>query len=201
MPDEEKSKMVKCPCCGQETLKHPVKCDSAIVDDYLASILTGVPFKHTFHLFDGKLRITVSASDREEAMKLYRFVFMTESSNISSNNSVRDLLGIVNAYCSIQEIYVQAKEDAKTYFPAQHIVKICGALADKWEDEDLTTDENKTAFLDDLQKAYTSLSKPEILSSTPPMIITRVANDFRGIETILLEAGFDENFWQGIELA
>ena len=59
---------------------------------------------------------------------------------------------------------------------------------------------DKDAFLEDVKQIYKELSNTEILSSTPPSILTHVINDFRALETIMLEAGFDENFWKGIEL-
>lgn len=197
MPDAEE-KMATCPCCGQSTLKKPVKVDSAIVDDYMAGIMTGVPFNHTFDMFNGKLRITVSSATRDEALKLYRFIFITEPFSADSS-MVRDLLGLVNTYCSITNIDVSGRNDeSRIYRPAEAVMSTCTKLLETWDGENLQ--EKKTEFLADLQKAYQTLSANDVLSSTPPMILNRVISDFRALETLLLEAGFDENFWKGIEL-
>lgn len=205
MPDEEKQEkkepeMAACPCCGQPTLKKPVKVDGKIVDDYLSSIMTGVPFNHMFSMFEGKLRITVSVANREEGRKLYRFVMLVEPF-AKDYSSIQDLLGLVNTYCSISKIEVKDKnKDSHIYYPSQHVTEKCSELLDKWDFKNLHQNENMDAFLEDVKQIYKELSNTEILSSTPPSILTHVINDFRALETIMLEAGFDENFWKGIEL-
>lgn len=204
MPDEvkeqEQEDKVTCPCCGQPTLKRPVKVDSKIVDDYMASIITGEPFNHTFEMFDGKLKITASLASRDTGITLYRFVFLVEP---YSNDStiVRDLLGVVNAYYSIKKIIVSSKTNGdKVYFPSMHVLEMCRDIVEKWEHADLKSDEQKEAFKKELEDAYNKITNPEILSSTPPPLLTHVLTDFRALENVMLVAGFDENFWKGIEL-
>lgn len=197
---KEEPKMATCPCCGQETIKRPVKVDGKIIDDYLASIMTGVPFSHTFPMFDGRLKITVSVADKQEGLVLYRFVFMTEPF-AQESSTVRDFLGLVNTYCSIRKIIVTKGEDQNVYMPAEHVIAACRKIVDVWEKEDLAKEEKKKAeFLQALQTAYNELIVPAVVSSTPMLILNRILTDFRTIESLLLEAGFDENFWKGIEL-
>lgn len=196
---KEEPKMATCPCCGQETIKRPVKVDGKIIDDYLASIMTGVPFSHTFPMFDGRLKITVSVADKQEGLVLYRFVFMTEPF-AQESSTVRDFLGLVNTYCSIRKIIVTKGEDQNVYMPAEHVIEACRKIVDVWEKEDLAKEEKKAEFLQALQTAYNELIVPAVVSSTPMLILNRILTDFRTIESLLLEAGFDENFWKGIEL-
>lgn len=199
--EQPKEDMALCPCCGKPTIKKPIKVDSKIVDDYMASIITGVPFNHTFEMFDGKLRITVSSADREEGRVLYSFVFLVEP--YSAEYSVlRDLLGVINAYCNITKITVSSMSNGdKIYFPAKHIVDTCKKLVEKWDGLDITEKGKKEELIEDAKNIYQAMISQDVLSSTPPMIIQRVSNDFRALETIMMEAGFDENFWKGIELA
>ena len=196
---KEEPKMATCPCCGQETIKRPVKVDGKIIDDYLSSIMTGVPFSHTFPLFDGRLKITAGVADKQEGLILYRFVFMTEPFGQESS-LVRDFLGLVNTYCSIRKIVVTKGEDQNIYMPAEHILSACKKIVDTWENEDLKNEEKKAEFMQALQAAYNELIAPAVVSSTPMLILNRILTDFRTIESLLLEAGFDENFWKGIEL-
>lgn len=196
----EKQEMAICPCCGKPTIKKPIKIDSKIVDDYMASIITGVPFSHTFEMFDGKLAITVGAVPRETSIILYRFGFLVEPF-ASTDTQVADLLGMVNAYCGIQKIVVESSKGNKIYMPGTHIIEACKRLVESWTGKDLTNAETKAAFIQDIQQSYLQLSANDVVSSTPPVVITRVINDFRALESIMLEAGFDENFWKGIELA
>ena len=80
MPDEKENAV--CPCCGEKTLKRPVKVDGKIVDDYLASIMTGIPFSHTFNMFDGRLKITCGLSDRDTGLMFWRFIHFIEAAGI-----------------------------------------------------------------------------------------------------------------------
>lgn len=199
MPDEEKKPYI-CPCCGQETKSQPVKVDGKIVDDYLASIMTGEPFSHTFPLYDGKLKITMKAASREEGLKLYDFVLLVEPFAAESSQ-LRDLIGIVNAYCTVSKIVVKHDKEESIYMPSKHVIEECFKLVETYGKMDMHDEENKTKFLQDVQAAYNRLSSHEVLSSTPPAIMNRVGKNFKKLEATLLEAGFDENFWQGIELA
>jgi len=198
MPDEEKKYI--CPCCGQETPSQPVKVDGKVVDDYLASIMTGEPFNHTFPLYDGKLKITIKAASREEGLKLYDFVLLVEPFAADSSQ-LRDLIGIVNSYCMVSKIIVKHDKEESVYMPSKYVIEECYKLVETYGKADMRDDENKTKFLQDVQAAYTRLSSHDVLSSTPPAIMNRVINEFKKLETTLLEAGFDENFWQGIALA
>lgn len=200
MPDEEPKKAV-CPCCGQPTLKKPVKVDGKIIDEYLASIMTGVPFNHTFKLFDGKLRITTTMANRDEGLVLWKFLQLVEPFS-SSSSRVADLLGLVNTYCSIKKIEVigKDKKSSKIYYPSKAVTEACTKFLDEWQLADLSDDSSKQKFLDAVLGMYNDLKPTDVVSSTPPVVLTRVINDFRALETIMLEAGFDENFWKGIEL-
>ena len=116
---------------------------------------------------------------------------------------MKDLLGLVNTYCSIKQIEVVNKDNkiAKVYYPAERVFEVCGKLLDDWELVDLTDEGKKKEFLDAVLKAYETLKQTEVLSNTPPRVLARIIDDFRALETIMLNAGFDENFWRGIELA
>lgn len=202
-PAEEKDEnKTTCPCCGKTTLIRPVKVDGKIVDDYLACIMTGVPFSHQFNLFDGKLQISAGVIGREEGIKLYSLVFMLDPF-AEKSNAIRDFIGILNMYINIKQVIVKTseKDDPNVYFPAKHIMESCTKLLDKWEHEDLHDEEKKTEFIKDVQQEYDMLSSAEVLSATPVPILARLIGDFRTLESILLETGFDENFWKGIKLA
>lgn len=196
---QEKPDMAICPCCGKPTVKKPIKVDSKIVDDYMASIITGVPFNHTFEMFDGKLALTVGAVPRDTSILLYRFGFLVEPFAIT-DTPVADLLGLVNAYHGIQKIVVNSSKGDKIYMPGTHIIEACKKLVEAWSGKDLTNAETKAEFIQAVQQLYIQLASTDVVSATPPAVITRVVNDFRALETIMLEAGFDENFWKGIEL-
>jgi len=201
MPDEEKKpENALCPCCGQPTLKKPVKVDGKIVDEYLASIMTGVPFSHTFRLFDGKLKITTTMADRDEGRSLWKFLQLVEPFSRTSAQ-VADLLGLVNTYCSIKKIEVTGKDKkARIYTPAKAVTDACIDFLETWQNKDLGEEATKNKFFDGVLDMYNKLKPTDVLSSTPPVVLTRVINDFRALEAIMLEAGFDENFWKGIEL-
>lgn len=190
-----------CPCCGQPTLMKPVKVDGKIVDDYLASILTGVPFSHTFGMFDGKLKVTLAVPGREEGIKLYSLIFLMEP-YAGTSTVVKDFIGLVDMYFRIKQISVRSDtKEGKVYFPAKHVLAACDELGKKWENVDLHDEEKKAEFLADIKQKHTAVSATDIISATPTIILNKLLGDFSALEKIMLEAGFDENFWKGIKLA
>lgn len=200
MPDEEKQENAICPCCGQPTLKKPVRIDGKIVDEYLAGIITGEPFSHTFEMFDGRLNITCSMTSRDDGLVFWRFLHFVEPYK-SEATFIQDLLGLVSAYCGIKKIAVKGKDDtAKTYEPAEKILAECKLFLNEWETVPLADADKKHSFVEALGLLYDNLKQTDVTSSTPPVILSRVNSDFRALETVMLEAGFDENFWKGIEL-
>lgn len=200
MPDEEEKKTYICPCCGHEMDAPPIKIDGKVVDDYLSSIMTGEPFSHTFPLFDGKLKIMIKAISREAGLVLYDFVLLVEPYTRESSQ-LRDMLGVVNAYCLVNRIILKTEKDEHVYLPAKAIMEEVTKIVDDYGKANMQDEEVKAKFLQDIQAAYHRLSNNDVLSSTPPMIMNRIIEDFKKLETMLLEAGFDENFWQGIVLA
>lgn len=197
MPEEEENAV--CPCCGEKTLKRPVKVDGKIVDDYLASIMTGVPFSHTFNMFDGRLKITCGLSDRDTGLMFWRFIHFIEP-HVGDAPIVQDLLGLINSYCAVKRIEVTGSGNMnKMYTPSGILAEACRKFLDEWELVTLT-DETKKEFLQAVSDLYAKLKPTDVISSVPPTILIRVNNDFRALETIMLQAGFDENFWKGIKL-
>ena len=85
------------------------------------------------------------------------------------------------------------------YTPSDILADACRKFLDEWELVTLT-DETKKEFLQAVSDLYAKLKLTDVISSVPPTILTRVNNDFRALETIMLQAGFDENFWKGIKL-
>lgn len=200
MPDEEKNQdMAICPCCGERTLKRPVKVDGKIIDDYLASIMTGVPFSHTFNMFDGRLKITCGLADRDTGVMFWRFIHFMEP-HASDTAIVKDLLGLINTYCAVKRIEVTGSGNmSKLYTPCEILAAACQKFLDEWELVTLT-DETKKDFLKAVSDLYDQLKPTDVISSVPPTVLNRVNNDFRALESIMLQAGFDENFWKGIKL-
>ena len=193
-----------CPCCKQKTLKKPIKISSEIAEHYMACIVSGVPFNHTFPMYDGRLVIKVLSHSREETILVYKMVMLTEPLAHTSP-MLKDLIGLVNSYGNIESIAVKHKDDegkehVTVYKPSSYVLKACAELVAKWETVKIT-DDNKKEFLADMQEKYNKLSSTEIISAIPPVVLHRVVSDFRMLDSILLEAGFDENFWKGIELA
>lgn len=197
MPDEKENAV--CPCCGKKTLKRPVKVDGKIVDDYLASIMTGVPFSHTFNMFDGRLKITCGLSDRDTGLMFWRFIHFIEP-HAGDTPAVQDFLGLINSYCAVKRIEVTGSGNTnKMYTPSEILAAACRKFLDEWELVTLT-DETKKEFLQAVSDLYAKLKTTDVISSVPPTILKRVNDDFRALETIMLQAGFDENFWKGIKL-
>ena len=129
----------------------------------------------------------------------WRFIHFIEP-HTGDALAVQDLLGLINSYCAVKRIEVIGSGNtSKKYTPSEILAAACRKFLDEWELVTLT-DETKKEFLQAVADLYARLKPTDVISSVPPTILTRVNNDFRALETIMLQAGFDENFWKGIKL-
>ena len=52
--------LIVCPCCHQKTLHKPVKPNAQVTDQWMACLITGVPFNHTYPIYGGRINVTVT---------------------------------------------------------------------------------------------------------------------------------------------
>lgn len=190
-----------CPCCGQPTLPYPVKhIPDDLADQFMACLLSGTPFTHTYPLYNGRVLITVTqmtAQARDIVEQLLHDIDRLVDSGVSIEGvSFDNMKGIVRTLISVNSIEIKANGTVKVFQPAENLRK---ALATFRSLE--PGDVESAAMKEKVAGIYRSLTDPSEVSGIPPAQIMTTVEAHARLLTLLMDAGFDENFWAGIELA
>lgn len=217
---QEKPTKMKCPCCGEMTLNRPPEIKSAVLDEYMASIITGVPFQHTYTLY-GTVDVTVAILSKQQGRLLYTATQLLD--RLIKTDVIKDkqlvaalseLHGTMQLYSAIPSIKTyKEKRLQKEFTPADVVFTACAQLVHNqtniekyyWEpDYESVVQQGEGNFPDIpglLMELYHNCCQEEKLSSLPDLMLRAIARTHSDIYNILMETGFDENFWRGIELA
>lgn len=193
-PTEAKEEFIKCPCCGELTLRKPLDIKSIVLDEYMSSIITGVPFSHTYTVHD-TIDITVEIPEQLVKQKVFVAVQKIDrlaalEQNLDKATILKAISLTVSSYGYITTIATKNKgQIVKSYTPAAVIRAFCDKLVDLGDD------------VDTIIKLYNETATPENLSSLPDIMVRAVARTHDDVYNILLDTGFNSTFWKGIELA
>ena len=208
MAEEKKEPVkVKCPCCGELTLTQPLDVKSALLDEYMAAIITGVPFSHTYGLYNGAVKITVESLDRANTTLLFTITKRLEdyakanegkvpSGMESAFTYIKELAGVLKLYFGVTSIEMyRDKQLIKSYTPSAVMRSQAEAIAAA-----LLTGDNEKAK-DVITNAVDICLSENTISTVPDGAIRAIVVTHGDLYNLLMDAGFDENFWAGIELA
>lgn len=204
--EETEQKYILCPCCRKSQIPKPVEIDSPIMDHYMSCIMTGVPFSHTYELYGGKLAITATMLAHEESLDLSIATSTLELCKAKMggemDETLSELIGMLNVYAQIDTIssHDKTKLNMKSlYNPKKVVFDICKDLNEKRYkiiQNDMTTDDIKKM----IENAFALCKNTSTMSALPAAILSTVQRTHDTLYSILVEAGFDPNFWKGIEL-
>ena len=207
MAEETKEpKKMKCPCCGELTITQPLDVKGVTLDEFMSSIIAGVPYTHTYKMFSGTVEITVEvvskqlANMRTAAIKLLEgYVAKMEASGeaqaAAAAAPIRELISVMHLYFGVKTITMYKNDRVvKQYTPAD-LMQEAAAMITK------TSMESQDAFESAVAKYLEKCVSTDTISALPTEAIRTVVVTHADIYTLLLTAGFDENFWEGIELA
>ena len=207
--EEQNEKFVKCPCCGELTLRRPLDIKSSILDEYMASIISGVPFQHTYTLHNS-LDVTATVLVKAEKTKIFNALqlLITVSKTIgeadpTNRTKIDELAATIELYCYIAEI--KARKDNQivaSFQPASKISDVCDAINDMQPLVLLyaTSGEDK-GVIADLVSLYDNDCSEKLLSAVPDVMLKAIVRTHTDLYNILMSESFDSNFWKGIELA
>lgn len=208
MAEEKKEPVkVKCPCCGELTLTQPLDVKSAVLDEYMAAIITGVPFSHTYGLYNGAVKVTVESLDRANSTLLFTVTKRLEDYAKANEGKVpagmesaftyiKELAGVLRLYFGVTSIEMyRDKKLTKSYAPSSIMRKHAESIAAAF-----LTGDDKTITEAIVAAVEVCLSENTI-STVPDGAIRAIVVTHADLYNLLMDAGFDENFWAGIELA
>lgn len=208
--EEQADQFIKCPCCGELTLRKPLDIKSAVLEEYMASIISGVPFQHTYTLYK-QISVTVSVLSKEADRKMYmagtlldRLLRSLPAEKEELRAYAKELSGTLQAYIYVTSIITERDgKTVKQMYPAEAVCKVCDELASLEGDicAYAVMPTPAAAILDKLVELHTRLCNESVLSTIPDVLIRAVVRTHMQLYNILMTTGFDENFWEGIELA
>lgn len=199
--DKDQRTATICPCCHKPTLPYPMThVPDALADQYMACLVSGTPFMHTYPLYNGKVKITVTQMTSElrsiVERLLHAFDRLADSGVAVDGISFDMLKGVVRSLISVPSIEITVGAVVKVFQPQAAVRKALEAF-----DKLAPGDVDSPAVADTVRGVYRSLTNPAEVSGVPPLQIMTTIEAHARLLDVLMDAGFDENFWAGIELA
>lgn len=202
--DKLSADFVHCPCCGKPTLKKPVKPGDELLDQWLACTATGVPFSHVYSLYGGRVTVTAVQPDATAGARVAAALSAIDRAKDIADFtelSESDLSALANAirlFSCVREIAftspVQKKFD--TGAAADQAI---GMLVEALPMQRASA--GQETWAGKLKSAYAVMTDKANISTLPTGVLLAVGQTHAQITDILMSAGFDRDFWQGIELA
>lgn len=111
---------------------------------------------------------------------------------------LRDLSNTIKVYCSVKDIRLHTGSD-KVFYPQDAVMQICkelvamriNVLADSIERDELVKK---------LNGFHQALVAADTISAVPSPMLASVVETHAHLFYVLMDSGFDVNFWKGIEL-
>jgi len=198
MADDQAPKMKTCPCCGKETLQEVPEPAEQLAQHYIACIATGVPFNYTYALYDGAISVTISNLSTADSAVLQRDIPRLKVMNKECGYKLdEDMVGALDAQFDIYSIIqsIQIESSGKAYSPKDNVMA-CLGLVDK-----AFSEAAKGEYRDVLETVYGRMTDVELLSAVPFAVLSGVVAAHFRVYDVLVNYGFDENFWGRIRLA
>jgi hypothetical protein len=199
-----KNAKLTCPCCKQPTLTSPISVPDTTMDHFLSCIVTHSPFFHTYKLFDGRIKVTCTELD--EPTKQLSTKVAIDIQDAVLKNLIDEQKGVAAAntvylMLRIKDITISSTNDTPIIYYPQTVAKEAAAELIKQIELNKTQAEVPTPIDEAILTCYTKVTDPNAVSSVPTSLLAQVQETHSNVYNLLLDAGFDTNFWRGIELA
>lgn len=197
----KKPEYITCPCCGKPTLVKPLELSGPVLDHYMSCLISGVPFSHTYPVYKGKLEVTVTrlSKEQEQAVKDTDAVLSNCEVLLSDRvSSIRELAQIIKLYVSIKDIRIASA--SKVCYPQTVVLEVCEEIK-KLRLDVLADTIDHQVLAEKLAGFLKVLMNPEAMSAVPSSMLAAIVETHSHLFYILMDSGFDVNFWNGIELA
>lgn len=187
--NKQESKFVTCPCCGKDTMKVPADIDQSIKQGFLASLLTGTQYTHTYNMYNGLLSITVREASNSIKDKL---IHIANKGMSLQNKEQSRLLNIIMtrifklSSIDIICVYDSVNENNTKIFQIGSFVQTILDRLDKYKD------------IQDLNIILDDINNPSNISSVPGVIIDKILEAHARQMNVLIQSGFDDSFSEGI---
>lgn len=182
---EENKDLKICPCCKERTLKLPVKMKDIELQNYIACMLTGEPFKKTYKLFNSLVQITLI--DVTDA-KLQKMQMLSTKVKNQSNDQKRQLLSNISqnliTKSPLYSIKIKKQDtDINKVFDIEQV----------WQNA--AQEALKATSVEDLKSILSTLTDTKQVSSISFLILKRVIIEHNALMNAIAQSGFDSDFF------
>lgn len=198
----EKTKYIKCPCCGKMTLKPPLNVGEDLMDQYMACLVTGSPYRYAYQLYGGRMVITVEYPTNDNKTAVLDAVNTLSKLGEILGDSLLELDDIktrICAYACIQDITIYG-DSTMSYAPAKIVADAMDKLRTIKLDIAQGTPTDTQQLKTEIIGLANMLKSTDMMSAVPEDIVQSLFQLHNEVFNALMDAGFDENFWDRIKL-
>lgn len=198
------SRYVTCPCCGKPTLQRPVKPNPQLLDHWLACMVTGVPFSHEYPVYEGRVLVTCSKLTAKQSEMIDQLTTVLDSlpnkkwETGEAPCNIEQLRALSRLYIAIPTIKITTSS-LKLFKPQDEVLAVAADILE--HKRNIALFEQVDVWSNVLKQSLDRLLNSELVSGVPLVILMGVVRAHSSVSDVLLSTGFDENFWEGIELA
>ena len=199
-PAAEDTAMMRCPCCGKNTLRTPLNVNHELMDHYMSCVMTGVPFWHDYPLYNGKIILRITMLDKNRQQLLDRISLVLEMLGDSTDSQQEKLK--VNQLRVLLRNLLHIEHVKMANGPSMKVWSVATSLEDKIS-AILEQEDQKAHHIsaDAFNELYDLCHNPAVVTGLSEQLISVAIDTHYRLSSILIAAGIDENFWDGIELA
>lgn len=206
---------IMCPCCKKLTLKKPLDLSNQLTDAWVACLVSGVPFNHTYKLYGNRVEANVRVIASALSAKIRQALAVLDGLDRLScwDNGIQRpvdfgvLKTLIPVACSIVELRINGTPENRSYFPARvaeaAVDTLIGLYSSTMEHKDETgaglppSDE----CIEALKKVQSELTSEQLMSALPLSVLVTLSSTHANLNILMSDAGFGAGFWEGIELA
>lgn len=174
----------ECPCCKQKTFELPLKPKQDDLQLYMACLLSGQPFKKTYSLWDGRIKIEATEISQQKLIAMQK---VATKLAFADHGQISDMLKIISdvlfnkAYITKIMLYKDGQQE-KVYDIEPIWYKAIQEVL-------------KAQTKEDLQKILKVLTSPQNVSAVSMSLLQKVVKTHNSITELLSLSGFDADFF------
>ncbi len=192
-----------CPCCNKPTLLKPIKMQDEMIDVFTAGLISGVPFRWLYPLYNGALKLNVTRLDTETTKVLHRGFNLLDSilekDPHGLDSDIKALKNCLQIYICIIEIEITSADTTKIYYPSEAAIGLIDEITKFYKE--MKDGISNTELANLISSYLAKITEANIVSAIDLTLLTSVCLTHARVYDLISEAGFDKNFWKGIDLA